>query len=105
MAAYIYVTQRIHEEVRLAVEQHLAEKFPQLSVRVHRARIAEGEGIHVTGVTLRLPDVAGSAGEVAYIDEINVACNVDWQQLLSGEPPQINGFILYRPRVRLLRFR
>jgi len=105
MAAYIYVTQRMHEEVRLAVEQHLAEKFPQLSVRVHRARIAEGEGIHVTGVTLRLPDVAGSAGEVAYIDEINVACDIHWQQLLSGEPPQIKGFILCRPRVRLLRFR
>lgn len=105
MAAYIYVTQRMHEEVRLAVEQHLAEKFPQLSVRVHRARIAEGEGIHVTGVTLRLPDVAGSAGEVAYIDEVNVACDIHWQKLLAGEPPQINGFILYRPRLRLLRFR
>ncbi len=104
MAAYIYITQRIHEEVRLAVEQHLAEKFPHLVVRVHRARITEGEGIRVTGVTLRLPDVAGSAGEVAYIDEMNVACDVSWQQLLSGKP-DMQGFIMYRPRLRLVRLR
>ncbi len=104
MAGYIYITGRIHEEVRRTVERHLAEKFPHLDVSVDAARIAEGEGIRVTGVSLRLKDVSGPGGEIAYVDELNLICDVRWTQLLQG-PPQLQHFVLHRPRIRVVRLR
>ncbi len=103
MAGYIYVSGRINEEVRGAVEKHLAEKFPQLDVSVDAARL-EGRGIHVAGVALRLKDVSGPHGEIVYIDNMNVACDVSWPKLMQGTPC-LEGFVLQRPRIRMVRLR
>ncbi|MGD9721663.1 MAG: AsmA-like C-terminal domain-containing protein [Pirellulales bacterium] len=91
----------VEEQVRARVEAEIAERFPQLEVRVRAARLAEG-GIEIRGVSLLEPDVAGPQPELAYLDEVFIECSTNLKELASGDP-RITGIKLIRPVLRATR--
>ncbi len=99
-SAYYY--NHANEEIRLRVQAKLAEHYRDLRVDVRSAHLVEGEGIEIRGLTISDPHLAGVESELAYFDEIDLACNTELKEFLQGEP-QINHIHIRRPRLRALR--
>lgn len=102
LAAVPFLYSRLDDEIRRRVEEKLQAHYADLAVSVRFAKLVEGEGIEVRGVSIFLPVASGSPVELAYIDEIFVACGTELAQLASGLPP-IEHIYVRRPRIRLTR--
>jgi hypothetical protein len=76
---------RVEEELRSRVEATIAERFPQLKVRVAAAHLTV-DGIEVRGLSLAEPDAQGPQGEILFFDDLFFACRTSMQELLSGNP-------------------
>lgn len=98
---YRKVFHHVEEEIRQRVEAKLAERFPGLQVVVRSARLAD-DGILAFGVSISESDAAGPQPEVAYFDEVLLACRTSLQELVAGEPP-ITGMRITRPVIRATR--
>ncbi|HET6883010.1 MAG TPA: hypothetical protein VFI31_22770, partial [Pirellulales bacterium] len=92
--------QRFDDEVRRRVEEKLAAHYPDLSVSVRAARFLMGKGIEIRGVSVVEPNVAGPAAELAYIEELLLEGDTQWQELLRGEL-RISRVVFRRPTIRV----
>jgi len=91
LAIWIVAKDRIHDEVCRAVQCRLAEHYAGLRVSVHSAKVIEGRGIEIHGVT-----IADKDGRTAlvHVDEMFAVCPISLEQLLTGEKPQAERILL-----------
>ncbi len=92
----------VDDEIRTRVETRLAAGYPHLKVTVRAARLVQGEGIEVRGVSIVDPNVSGPRAELAYFDELLLTCNTELTELARGEP-QFSKIVLRRAIVRATR--
>ena len=92
----------LDDEIRQQVEKKLQDHYADLVVSVRFAKLVEGEGIEIRGVSILQPVPGGSPIELADIDEIFVACGTELAQLASGLPP-IEHIYVRRPKIYLTR--
>ncbi|MCC6492347.1 MAG: hypothetical protein IT424_04940 [Pirellulales bacterium] len=97
---YFYV--RLDDEIRQHVRRLLEEGYPGLNVSVDGARLVEGKGIAVYGLTLGLANAAPGGEPLLAVEEVMLACDVDVSALVGGRPP-IHRIELRRPHVSLQR--
>ncbi len=97
-----YLYRRVDQQVRAHVEARLAAYYPDLNVTVRSAKIAEGKGIEVRGVSVLEPGADGPGRELVAIEELLLCCSTDLQELLAGEP-RISRVVMHRPVFRLVR--
>jgi hypothetical protein len=102
LVAVPFLYTRVDEEIRRRVEEKLQSHYANLTVRVRFAKLLEGEGIEVRDVFILDPTASDPQAELAYIDEIFIACGTELSQLATGLPP-IEHIYLRRPRIRLTR--
>ncbi|MEX2560684.1 MAG: hypothetical protein WD403_12255, partial [Pirellulales bacterium] len=98
----LYFHNRMDEEIRRAVEERIAEQYPNLAVSVRGAQWVKGEGIEVRGLSIVEPGASGPAAQLAYLEELFLFSDVQWQDLIRGELV-ISHFAIRRPLVRMTR--
>jgi len=98
----VYFHRRVDEEVRLRVEREIAQYYPGLKVSVRRAKLIDGEGIELRGVSIVEPGADGPRAELITIEEMFLACSTDWRELISGQPV-VRRILLRRPTYRVTR--
>ncbi len=97
LASWPFAQDRVGEEIRREFERRLSEHYPGFQVMVREARLIEGRGVEIRGVSLRRrperePRVA--------IDEIFVTNSLSLETLLRGEWPETERVLLRGLRVR-----
>lgn len=97
-AGSVYLYAQLGNTVRAQAERRLAEHFTELKVKVRSAELVPGEGIQMRGVSLVEPGVTGPRAEVAFIEEVRLACATDLPNLLASQP-QINEVLIRRPTI------
>lgn len=102
LAAFPYFYNRVDEEIRRRVERKFADHYPDLQVTVRSAKIIEGEGIEVRGLSIVEPGAEGPRAELAHFDELFLHCDADLPELLRHEP-QITRITLRRPMFQVTR--
>ena len=84
--AVFYGYHRADEELRRYLEQAIAQKCPDHSIKIGSARWIHGEGIRLREVSVMRsgarPDT--SHAELAYCDEVSLYCNLNMQDLCQG---------------------
>jgi hypothetical protein len=100
LVAVPWLYHRVDEEIRLQVHAKLAEHYHDLSVTVRFAKLVEGEGIEVRGISIVQPGVSGPQAELAYIDELFLACDTQLHDLVMAQP-NVRQIVMRRPRIRL----
>ena len=103
LAGY-YFYMRVDEEIRVHVESLLAKRYEGLAVHVRSARLVEGEGIEVRGVSISNPRLDSLSGELVYVDEMRMSCATHVTDLVQGAPV-ISKLMLRGLRVRVTRLR
>ncbi len=102
LVAAPYLYHRMDEEVRLRVEQTLGRHYQQLLVTVRSARLVEGEGIVVRGVSFRDPQSRDPQNELLALDEVLLECPTELRQLMQADL-EIRRLVLRRPTLRATR--
>jgi hypothetical protein len=92
--------QRFDDEVRRRVEEKLAAHYPNLNVSVRAARFLVGKGIEMRGISIVEPNVVGPTAELAYIEEMVLEGDTQWQELLRGEL-RVKRVVFRRPTIRV----
>ena len=82
----------------------LAERYPQLDVRLQSAERIEGEGIVLRGLSLSERGASGPVAEIAHIEEIFLDCRADLHDLVSGNI-DVRRVTVRRPTLRATRRR
>lgn len=95
-AAAFYFYGHANDELRRAVELRFARHYPQLRIKIRSAAHVEGEGIELRGISVLEPGARGPRAELAYIDEMLLACQTTTYELLQHEP-QITEVRVRRP--------
>lgn len=93
-----YLYRRVDEEIRRQIERKLAEHYPHLSVSVRAARLVEGEGIEIYGISIMEPGAEGPQAQLAHIEEIFASCGVTLAELLQKEP-EFERVVVRRPKI------
>lgn len=99
VAAVPYVWGRIDDEIRQRVEEIFARHYKDFEVTVRFARLIEGQGIEIRGLTIRKRQPDRSLAELVAIDELFLYCDTSLKQLATGHPV-IQRFVVKRPRFR-----
>lgn len=86
----------VHDEIRREVERRFAERYGEFRVTVQHARLYEGRGVAIGGLSVSR---RGSKRPLAYVNEVFAECAVDVEALLSGRRPQTTR--VYLSGVRL----
>lgn len=102
LAAFPYFYNRVDEEVRLRIERKFAQHYPDLQVTVRSAKIVDGEGIEVRGLSIVEPGAEGPRAELAHFDEMFLHCNADLPELLRHEPV-VTRITMRRPMFQVTR--
>jgi hypothetical protein len=102
VAAALARFMHMDNEIRARVEAKLAAGYPQFKVTVREARLVEGQGIEVRGVSIADPHAVGPTAELVYIDEMLLTCGTDIADLARGEP-SFSQVALRRARIRATR--
>lgn len=102
LVTVLLFSQYADDKIRSRVEQILQNHYSTLRVHVDSAKLVQGEGIEVRGVSILEPGASGQQAELAYIDELFIACGTELGDLISGLP-KISQIYLRRPRIRLTR--
>ncbi len=97
-AAYVY--HRVDEEIRLCVQQRIAEHYAGLKVTVRSAELVEGKGIEIRGLSILEPGAEGPRAELIYCDELFLNCTAELPDLLAGMP-QVTQITIRRPTLRV----
>ena len=97
-----YFYTRVDEEIRQRVEAKLTSHYGDLAVNVRFAKLVEGEGIEIRGLSILDPKLSGVEAELVYIDEIFLACGTELQELCTGVP-NVEHIWIRRPRLRMTR--
>ncbi len=96
LASWPFAQERLGAEIRRELERRLSDHYPGFEVVVREARLVEGRGLEIRGVSLRRrperePRVA--------IDEILVTNSLSLEMLLRGEWPETERLLLRGLRV------
>ena len=102
VAGLLYVRTQVHDAIRAEVERRFAAHYPQFRVSIRSARLIEGRGVEIHGLSIVRP---GDDVRLAYVDEIFSTCSVDVQQLLAGERPQSEHLLVRGLKLRAERDR
>ncbi|HEY4232453.1 MAG TPA: AsmA-like C-terminal region-containing protein [Lacipirellulaceae bacterium] len=100
VGGYFYL--RFDDEIRRHVQQLLASHYPNLTVKVGKARFEKGRGILVYDLTISDPRAAGPTQPTLSIDELFLACDTRVEELLSGKP-RMDRIDVRRPRLHAIR--
>ena len=98
----VFLFTRMDDEIRRHVEHTLAERFPQLDVRVGGARLIEGQGIAVYDLMLSQTGSSRVQTKLLVVDEIMLACDAKLTRLVKGMPP-VERVVLRRPQLWVSR--
>lgn len=101
LAAVPYFYRKLDDTVRGRVEAIFAERYHDLQVTVKSAALVQG-GIQIRGVSIVDPEADGPGAELAYFEELFLACETDLSTFL-GETPQIDEIVARRPTIRATR--
>jgi hypothetical protein len=102
LGAGLYYYNHVNDEIRRRVLEMLATHYVGLRVEVRSALLVDGEGIEIRGITISDPELSGPSAELAYFDEIVLACRTELQEFVSGQP-KIERVRVRRPRIRATR--
>lgn len=91
VALWTVAQNRIHDEVRRTVQCGLAEHYNGLRVTVGSAKVIEGRGVEIHGVTISEKDAPSA---LVHVDEIFAACPISLERLLKGEKPQAQRVVV-----------
>ena len=100
VGGYFYL--RFDDEIRRHVQQMLASHYPNLTVKVGKARFEKGRGILVYDLAISDPKAAGPPQPILAIDELFLACDTRVEELLSGKP-RMDRIDVRRPRLHAVR--
>ena len=100
VGGYFYL--RFDDEIRRHVQQMLASHYPNLTVKVGKARFEKGRGILVYDLAISDPKAAGPPQPILSIDELFLACDTRVEELLSGKP-RMDRIDVRRPRLHAVR--
>jgi len=98
----VYLFMRMDDEIRLHVQQTLAEHFPLLNVSVGGARWVEGRGIAVYDLVISETASTRRQNNLLVIDELMLVCDAELSQLLQGAP-RIERVIVKHPQLWISR--
>ena len=98
VAIGVYLFTRVNDEIRLYVEQALAQQMPHLNISVGGARLVEGRGIAIYDMTVSETSHTQLQNNLAVIDEIMLVCDIELSQLLNGAP-QVERVIVKHPQL------
>lgn len=104
LVGFWYFRDTLDEEIRSKVETMLAERYPQLEVRVQSAHRIDGEGIVIRGLSFSERDASGPVSEIAHFEEVLLACRAELQDLISGDI-DVRRVTVRRPTLRATRRR
>ncbi|HVC92511.1 MAG TPA: AsmA-like C-terminal region-containing protein, partial [Pirellulales bacterium] len=93
---------RVDEEIRRRVEARIAAQYPDLTVSVRSARLVTDQGIELRGLSIAEPGASGPGAELAYLEEVFLAGQNDWRQMLQGNL-SISNIVIRRPTIRMTR--
>ena len=85
IVAWLAVKSQVNDEIRSEVERRFAERYREFRVSVRNARMYEGRGVEIHGLSIAR---RSDNRPLAYVNEIFAECQVDAEGLLSGQRPQ-----------------
>lgn len=97
-----FIATQLDTQIRAQVEQLLAARYPELSVRVRSAQRLVGRGIELRGVSIVSRNEASGYRELVYIDEVQLACQTDLADLMAGQP-YVRRLTIRRMKIRATR--
>jgi hypothetical protein len=97
----LFLYLRFDDEIRRGVQEKLAHNYPNLSVRVGKARFENGRGILVYDLAISDAGVAASQA-ILSADEVWLAGNIRVQNVVSEKLP-IERIVVRRPHLHAFR--
>ncbi len=99
-----YVWFGIDDEIRSRVEARLDEHYGPLGldVRIASARLVNGDGILIRGLSIVDPSVSGPAAKLIDVEELYLSCQIAPEELIQGRLP-ITGIKVIRPTLHASR--
>lgn len=94
-----YFYSQLDRELCRQIKQRLSDAYPQLSVKLSSARLADGEGIRLRGLSLSAPRRSGPAAELLTVDELVLVGRIELADLIAGRV-QPTTIIVRRPKLR-----
>jgi len=84
LVAWLAVRSQVNDEIRREVERRFAAQYREFRVSVRHARMFEGRGVEIHGLSVaRRVDNR----PLVYVDEIFAECPIDAEALLTGKRP------------------
>lgn len=84
LAAWLAFRSQVNDEIRSEVERRFAERYREFRVSVRHARMFEGRGVEIHGVSIAR---RSDNRPLVYVDEVFAACQLDAEALLAGQKP------------------
>jgi len=97
-AGGIYLYHNLNNEIRTYVENRFASHYSDLQVTVRSARLIDGVGIEIRGLSFSERSSSYQAQEIVTVDEILVYCSTDAQALSEGRV-RVERIVAKRPRI------
>ncbi|MFO0900145.1 MAG: hypothetical protein U0836_22145 [Pirellulales bacterium] len=94
-----YFYSQLDRELCRQIRQKLAQAYPRLTVKLHSAKLSDGEGIRLRGLTLAAPERSGPSAELLSVDELMLVGRIELADLIAGRV-QPTTIIVRRPRLR-----
>ena len=85
IVVWLAVKSQVNDEIRSEVERRFAERYREFRVSVRHARMYEGRGVEIHGLSIAR---RADNRPLAYVNEVFAECQVDAEALLSGQRPQ-----------------
>lgn len=84
LVGWLLVQHQVHDEIRREIERRFAARYAAYRVTVRTARLLEGRGVEIHGITIA---DRRSARPVVQIDELLAVCPLTIEALLAGQEP------------------
>ena len=84
LVAWLAFKSQVNDEIRAEIERRFAERYREFHVSVRNARMHQGRGIEIGGLSITR---RSDRQPLAYVNEIFAECSVDAEALLSGQRP------------------
>jgi len=103
-AISVYLYAHLDDELRVYVEAYLAERLPQVEIRVGSVRLVDGRGIVLEDVACNAMADTGQRQQLLRIEELTLECDVGLPHIVQ-KGPQIRAVRVLRPQLWLNRSR
>jgi len=91
LVAWLALKSQVNDEIRAEIERRFAERYRDCTVSVRHARMIEGRGVEILGLSITR---RSDRRPLASVNEIFAACPVDAEALLSGQRPHADHVYL-----------